>query len=314
MAAHVIRAEDAIVHKNTSVGSSFLPTVFQALRIDIDPYLVTEALPAKPLDNETEIVAQECALTQCVRSIEASVRQGVYTETVLDTFMEFEEESNIMRPPWGADLGIQPGDDNTFGVVSSVETGMMEDQYPQSILAGNISTEDAYTGLTFESDQLQNIFFANVTTLETCPFTGRGKKDPFACAINAIADAYTQTVRDAGYVANGTASEGLARGETLVTRTFIRVEWPWITLHVTVWLLTVMGWGGTVWRTKSLGIPFWRSDPMPMVYMYADAQKQGQGSGADSGGTLAMDMETGGDDMLMKLRNEGGHMRLVREA
>ncbi|KFH41272.1 hypothetical protein ACRE_080270 [Hapsidospora chrysogenum ATCC 11550] len=322
MAAYVINARDAIVHGSEA---SFLP-VFQALRIDMgpdtDPYRVTDALVAERLDNKTEIVAQECVITQCVRSIEASVRQGVYRETVLDTYVETEESNishaGVMRPPWGPDKGIQPGDDNTFGVLATVESGMWEDRYPQSILTGNISTADAYTGLDFETDQLQNIFFANVSTLEKCPFTIGGRKDPFACAINAMAEAYTQTVRDAGYAANGTASEDLAMGETLVMRTFIRVEWPWITLHVAVWLLTAVGWGGTVWQTKRLGIPFWRNDPMPMVYMYADAQqeqkqeqqqKQGQGAAA-----LAMDMETGGDDMLMRLRNEGGHMRLVREA
>ena len=327
MAAYAISARDAIVHKPTGNEAPFLP-VFQALRIDMgpdmDPYRVTDALVAERLDNKTEIVAQECVITQCVRSIEASVRQGVYRETVLDTYVETEEsnisQAGVMRPPWGPDKGIQPGDDNTFGVSGSVDAGMWEDKYPQGILTGNISTVDAYTGLEFETDQLQNIFFANVSTLEKCPFTIGGRKDSFACAINAMAEAYTQTVRDAGYVANGTASEDLAMGETLVMRTYIRVEWPWITLHVAVWLLTAVGWCGTVWQTKRLGIPFWRNDPMPMVYMSADAQqeqqKQGQGSAAEdsAAATLAMDMETGGDDMLMRLRNEGGHMRLVREA
>lgn len=319
MATQVINSEDAVVYTNASTSSSYLPTVFQALRIDVNPYSITERMTTIPFNNETDVVAQECVIMSCVRSIEASVRHGVYSETVLDTYMEVEDSnfapSGIMRPPWGPDKGIQPGDDNTFGVSGEVEQGMWEDTYPRSILAGNISTNDGGTGLLFPSDELQNILFANVSNLEKCPFTSRGKKDPFACAINAVADAYTQTIRDAGYVANGTASvEGLARGETLVTRTFIRVEWPWIALHVAVWLLTAVGWVGTVWRTKGLGIPFWRSDPMPMVYMYSAAQQQGQRSAVESRSSLGMDMEAGGDGILMRLRNENGHMRLVREA
>lgn len=316
MATKVINPEDAVVYTNASSDKplvSLLSTVVQALRIDVDPYNATSG--GLRFDNKTKIFAQECVIMPCVRAMRAFVRQGAYSERVLDTYMKLDDsDTGVIRPPWGPDKGIQPGDDNTFGVSSDVLIGMLEDQYPERILTGNVTADDGGTGLLFTSDQLQNIYFANVSALETCPFTSPGRKDPFSCAINAVADAYTRTIRNAGYVANGTASlEGLAVGETLVTRTFIRVEWPWITLHVVVWLLTAVGWTGTVWRTKSLGIPFWRSNPMAIVYMYSAAQQLARGSTAESGSALGMDMETEGDDVLMRLRNEDGHVRLVSE-
>lgn len=317
MATQVIDSKDAVVYTNASFNSSLIPTVFQALRIDMDPTSIIERMTKIPFHNETDVVAQECVITPCVQSMRASVRQGVYSETVLDTYRELEDSeisySGALHPPWGPDKGVRSGDNNTFGVSGEVEQGMSEDRYPQRILEGVISTEDGGTGLTFPSDQLQNILYADVSNSETCSFTGRGKRDPFACAIKAVADAFTQTIRDGEYLVKGSAAvEGLAWGETLVTRTFIRVEWPWIALHVLVWLLTTVGCVGTVWRTKKLGIPFWRSDPMPMVYMYSTAQ-QGQRPDVAFEPKFKMDMAAGEEDMLMRLRNEGGHMRLVRE-
>lgn len=319
MTTQAFKPSDAVVYTDASSSAAFSSTVFQALRVRVSPYLTTDG--SNPhFNNNTETIAQECIITPCVRSIEASVRHGVYAETVLDTYVEFEEPDStqqaqqVLRPPWGPDKGVQPGDDNMFGVSWDVEYSMSYDEYPQSIL-GNVSLEDVGSGLSFSNDQVQSIWFADVSALGACPFTIRGQKESFSCAINAVADAYTQTVRDAGYVANGTASsDSLVRGETLVIRTFIRVQWPWIALHVAVWLLTAVSWVGTVWRTKNLGIPFWRSDPMPMVYMFSAAlQQQGQAPAQESRSTLGMDMETGGDDILMRLRNEDGHMRLVRE-
>ncbi|KFY31159.1 hypothetical protein V493_01335 [Pseudogymnoascus sp. VKM F-4281 (FW-2241)] len=318
----LMRARDGegyMVYPNISSPSKSRE-VFQYLRMDIDPnFMYVSAV----VNDTVAVVAQECIIMPCVRSIEASVRHGVYSETVLDTYTEVIDRftkvndtnnyGSILRPPWGPDKGIHPGDDNEFGVGLGVTASMSNENYPGTILTGYITTQDGGSGLVSSSDQLRYIWYADVSTLDTCPYTSRGKKDKFACAMQAVADAYTQTVRDSVYKTNGTASpEGFARGETLVSRTFIRVEWRWIALHITVWALTAIGWVGTVLISKNLGIPFWRNNPMPMIYMYSDAQAQGQ-SAARSGSSLGMDMENGGDDVMMRLINEEGNMRLVRE-
>jgi hypothetical protein len=305
-------AGDPVLMRTEIDSSSYNRTVFRSLRMDIDPNFL---YASTVLNDTVEVVAQECIITPVVQSVQASVRQGIYSETVLDTYTEFSSASSnvTISPPWGPDKGIHPGDDNNFGVGFQVLNGLQEDDYPQKILEGVITTWDRGSGMLFDTDQLQNLWYANVSTLDTCPFTSRGKKDKFACAIQAVADAYTQTIRDAVYKINGTASpEGFVQGATLVPRTFISVEWRWIALHVAVWVLTVIGWVGTVFRSKRLGIPFWRSDPTPMVYMYSAAQQQDQ-SAAGSGSGFGMDMEMGGDDVMMRLVNEDGHMRLVRE-
>lgn len=311
MASRVVSyAKDYMVYNRTGSNKDSRK-VLQFLRMDVNPFFQDASTV---LNSTVAVVAQECIIMPCVQSIEAFVRQGIYSEKVLETYTESNASISdvVMRPPWGPDKGIQPGDDR-FGIPSAVISG---DDYLDTVLEGFLSMNDGNRGYKFTTDQLQNIWFANVSTLETCSFTSQGKKDPFACAIKAAADAYTQTVRDAIYTVDGAASpEGFQQGETFVSRTFIRVKWQWISLHVVVWVLTTAGWVGTVSRSKSLRIPFWRADPMPMLYMYSNAQRRGPQASAGLGSSLGMEMsmEVEGNDVMMRLVNEDGYMRLVRE-
>ena len=56
------------------------------------------------LQNDTRFIGSECALSSCVRRVQASISRGEYSEKVLDTFSDFGEyaygSSIVLSPPW----------------------------------------------------------------------------------------------------------------------------------------------------------------------------------------------------------------------
>lgn len=94
--------------------------VLQSLKAAVN-ISVIEALGGTPkLANDTRMLATECAMLPCVLSIDAAVRNGVYSETVVDTFVmpNLTSAATLAAPPWGIEKGVTPG--QSFGVTPEV--------------------------------------------------------------------------------------------------------------------------------------------------------------------------------------------------
>ncbi|KAF2833163.1 hypothetical protein CC86DRAFT_5776 [Ophiobolus disseminans] len=47
----------------------------------------------------------------------------------------------------------------------------------------------------------------------------------------------------------------VAIGKAYRSATFLRVEWMWLSLPVTVWVLSLIVWLGTIWKSGKVGAP-----------------------------------------------------------
>ncbi|KAL1616239.1 hypothetical protein SLS54_008532 [Diplodia seriata] len=90
------------------------------------------------------------------------------------------------------------------------------------------------------------------------------------CAFKNIARALTKSMRDAAYIRNGTSGANMTMGETYVPVTHVGVRWYWMALPVTVWILSVVTFLGTVWTTRQANVQPWRNSPIPLLFLDID--------------------------------------------
>lgn len=240
----------------------------------------------RPPVTKANFSATECSLSPCVLSLQASVRSGIYSETLLDTFTERPPDGtpwmwHKLQPPWGLERGIDPAANLSFGL----NPDLYADWGGSGFLVGNktipgwVTTKDAHTGIGFcvagpdgacTADPMLGLLFNANYTPSTC---GSPNVDTFACAMGGIAAALTKTLRNAGVVANGTGvgDQFLVRGLAETAATFVRVQWGWIALPCIVWVLGLTAWAAVVLQTRGLRLPTWRDNPLPLVFLYREA-------------------------------------------
>ena len=270
-----------IMHITQVGGSSGLR--YHAVRLLPKPVFTGGYRP--PL-SKLDFAATECSLNPCVLSYLPSVRDGLYDETLLDTFLETPPENSTwlhhqLQPPWGPERGIDPAANLSFGLSETVIVDWFSQGYlTQDPITGFVQTADGHTGIEFcstrrppdgaghctPSNTVSNIFNANYTA-ETC---GSVNMDVFSCTMDGIARALTKTMRNAGVLANGTGAGDvfLAAGTAETAVTFVRVRWFWIALPVAVWLLGFATWAAVAVQTGRLCLQTWRDDPLPLLYLY----------------------------------------------
>lgn len=247
----------------------------------------------------SNFTATECTLDLCVMSIQPSVRQGVYSETVLDTFTEpapdkVRWDRRHLRPPWGPERGIDPAANVSFGFSEDVAidfyltagTGIFQNFAGEVSSTGQVETSGT-------QDIVMALFSANYTTPEAC---GRPNGDAFACAVRGMTDALTKTLRNSGVLANGTGAGDayLARGRAETVATFVRVRWAWIVLPAAVWALGLAAWAVVAVQTYRMRLPKWRDDPLPLVFLYRDGDARGGQAIAGSPSAASSSTQQGG--------------------
>jgi hypothetical protein len=215
----------------------------------------------------------ECAMMPCVMSLNATAVNGVYQEQVLDTFTDAEilgnytEQSLLLRPPWGPEKGMEQG--QTFGMATQTYMLLTEsDILFDTIFNGSVESSGENDGeaLAFTSDQIEAIFYAIFTPL-SCD-----SQDKIVCSFQAFAKGINKAIRDAPMIENGNNvnSTYLARGNALVTTTFIQVRWEWLSLPALILLLSFISWLGALWQTKRAGLPWWDVKILPLLYLYRE--------------------------------------------
>ncbi|KAK4182743.1 hypothetical protein QBC35DRAFT_395373, partial [Podospora australis] len=244
----------------------------------LPPYNMTSAV-RRPV-TLANFGATECTLSPCVLSLQASVRNGIYSEMILDTFTEPPPSDSTwikhkLQPPWDLERGIDPKANLSFGLSSELQDDWQGSGFllRNTTIPGWARTRDGHTGIDFGVDNKNSngpvpgyIFNANYPPSACNSPNG----DTFACAMRSIAAALTKTVRNAGVVTNGTGlgDEFLVRGRAQSSATFVRVEWHWIALPCAVWILGLFAWVSVAVQTHRMSLPTWRDNFLPLFFLY----------------------------------------------
>jgi hypothetical protein len=239
------------------------------------------------LGANSTIVATECTLGLGVMSMTAKVKDGLYSEEIHDSWPvnnTFTSGQNInISPPWGPDKGLEPG--QRFGIDTELWNSMLRpdsdpsgvfslDFLPNQILQGSMTTSDSHCGIITDRGNptiLESLFFPryNNTMCEN-------PTDPFACAFKAITKSLTKSIRDSDMLVNGTSAKNMVVGDTFASAVIIKVDYRWMALPITVWLLSIAVVVGAWWKTRSIGLPLWREDLVPLVFLMRENTETAQ--------------------------------------
>ena len=296
------------------VSSTESPVVYR----DLAEYRVYQSISAKldtplfeglPFRNNTKLEATECVMQPCVLSLTASVSKGEYSEKVLDTYMQSPDANHtcgfdVMRPPWGPEEGMQPNE--TFGFVHQ-QICSAALALPDTLIAGKVSVSTLYNNSFVSSegglcggengDGVEVIFNTQITA-STHPYCAE-PRNAFSCVFQSMARGVAKGVRDTSYYFTNSNATNWALGETLTTAVFIQVQWWWISLPLTVWLLSLITLGGAMWETRRAGWPLWRDDPLPLVFMRRD-EGMIDGLSKRFGGVSTLAHEARGENVVVR--------------
>jgi len=184
----------------------------------------------------------ECALFWCVKTVNAKVSKGVYTEEVISTNTDISIESDGERR-FSLTNGTQV---TTFVITATAQESIQGSGGVTSHLTG--WAKGSGYNRVFSSDLMQGFSTqANVTEV-----------------MSRVATAMTNRIRDFD------TTTPPVNGTTQGKESFIRVRWPWLAFPVSLWvfslifLLTVVvmsregeaKWGMRAWGANSLALMF----------------------------------------------------------
>jgi hypothetical protein len=53
----------------------------------------------------------------------------------------------------------------------------------------------------------------------------------------------------------------------MVSKTYIAVTWYWLALTIVLWILAVIMFVGTVWKTRKAGVRSWRTSTLAPLFL-----------------------------------------------
>lgn len=276
--------------------------IYQALKAMVNISAVGQTTGRHALNKDSVIIGTECAMLPCIQNIEASVRNGLYEEKVVDTWFDRDQE----RSKNGTIVfSTQSGKGRMFGMTDQVDQALRFPNVLDQVLIGNVSDADSATAIYSSSDTVEAMFYAQFSDTNC-----NTPNNTFACVFNAVGRALTKAVRDASMPTNGSRTLDVALGRTEVTTTFVRVEWQWLSLPVAVWICSFIVWLGSMLKTWKIGVPLWRDNVLPLLYLY----REEGGSSADDGyGHSNFGYEVRAEGSRVKLTTHDGHWKLRRQ-
>lgn len=280
---------------------TLLPNISYIIAMDTPNTFTSAVTPEYPVNPNGSFAAATCSLELCVQQLDISVRESVYSESQKrvscnGTYPPADfNGQNLSSPLYIYNLSNPYNDElyqQTFAVNGtafttiswflhglfrgSVHAGISDDSSSNSFSVGPKSTD----GTNYATaDILQSIWYGNLS--------GCGLEDDrLTCAFNNTAAAITKSLRDSAFVMQGVRMDSqaaniqnpihdsLAFGIIWNTRTYVRISWYWLILPVLVWVLSVVTWLGTAWKTRRAKVPSWDNNPLPLLFLRQPQTRQ----------------------------------------
>ena len=204
--------------------------------------------------------SQECAVTYCVREYKPSVVQGALILNVLSTHY-----GKVSRDPetssglsWSAEVNGTNFTADSFlaygvgiGTLTNYLLGNSTHSYGGQCEANN-DTWSCSIPVTSNSGTLE--------AYSTEAWQGIDLTPDFTGVLDNANTLTSQIVQRYGNVS--------VVGDNAVTKTFVVVRWPWITLPAAIVLFGVVTLALTLWETSRMQAPSWKASLLPLLYRY----------------------------------------------
>jgi hypothetical protein len=227
-------------------------------------------------------LALKCTIEHCVRSTHSfyslsdPIATSPYAEDILKIWTA--EANNIRALEYKVIVIVAP----EYGVYSqnfSIDSHAVESfssEYQNALQGyyskgGSLSNSFQKHGTqTFQPDEvILALWTSNVTN---CTYPN----NRVSCALDLVSKAMSKTFCDWTYIVNGTQG---TRGEACSPVIHIRVLWVWIALPACTWLLALVTFVSTAWRSNVLGVHVWQISTLPIVFMELDSEAEVDGGG-----------------------------------
>jgi hypothetical protein len=209
--------------------------------------------------------AYDCVISTCAKRYTADVFNGQFREQVRSTFTNMTKINTSEFPYNGSGVAaIRPGTtprNLNFNLTTTIPANSSDSgadelfnigyvsaggfaKFLQNSLEGNIVSTMNYSNGSFEpsfptSDYMQGLWEHGIGNV---PQT-----------LDGLATAWTNNIRLAGQLAQGTAIQG---------QTFIQVQFLWLILPFALELLALLFFIATVFQSKSGDIPTWKASSL----------------------------------------------------
>jgi hypothetical protein len=159
------------------------------------------------------------------------------------------------------DLVLPPG--FKFGNSASVAlTNFIQSIFNGTFSAGSEAARWTAGGDYAAIDTTQSFFYGD--------FSGCAPEsdDHLSCGVENMAKALTKTFRDSAYIAYGLESANVTVGETGVVVNYVRINWFWFSLPLSVWVMAAVLWISTVVHTRRMRVSAWANNILPLLFLY----------------------------------------------
>jgi hypothetical protein len=120
----------------------------------------------------------------------------------------------------------------------------------------------------------------------------------------------TRTVRDASMPLNGPNSPDVATGKVYRSTVLLRVQWMWLSLPVAVWVISLIVWMGTIWKSRKASAPLRRDNALPLLFILP-RDKETTWAAEGKLGSSSTGYTMGAEHMNVKLVKSAGRFKLV---
>jgi len=275
---------------------------------------------------DTPFLAVECEINIRVRAVQDSIKNAEHSINEIG-FWRYGEPvttttSNTTLAAWWQDLTGRwdlsleevPAPDlmETLrlppGFVFDSTAARALDYFIKSIFNGTYSAGSVglpgfvaggdYADATI--DATQSLFRGNIS--------GCAKSDDhLSCGVENVAKALTKTFRDSAYIAYGLESANVTVGETRIVVSYVRINWFWFSIPLSVWAMAAVLWISTVVHTRRMKVSAWANSILPLLFLYrGDVGKDGVGLQ----GTSNADYLQRSERVAVKLRFSDGKAKL----
>ena len=234
---------------------------------------------------DTPFLAAECEINIGVRAVQDSINNAEHSVDEIGFWRYLEPvtttTSNTTLAAWWQDLTGEwdslPEEDISssqlglmlppgFGFLDSASAALSS--FIWQIFDGTFEASSdaddarwAASGDYAAIDTTQALFYGNISGCAEFD-------DHLSCGVVNMAKALTKSFRDSAYISHGLDSANVTYGETQVIISYVRINWFWFSLPLSVWAMAAVLWISTFVHTRRMKVSAWANNILPLLFLY----------------------------------------------